>query len=229
MNMQVLDLGTTSWSDAWAVQLQAHAEVLRGGPERIYLVEHPHVITLGRQTDLSLRNLKFPPDELRANGIEVVETDRGGNVTYHGPGQLVAYPIIKLSAHGLTVGGYVRSLQEAVIDCLARVGVSGKVDPTAVGVWAKDEAAGGADGLAKVCAIGVRVKRGVTLHGLALNVTTNLRYFDMIVPCGLQGRPVTSIRRVAGAYASPQIEHVRWLLGNALVKYLDRNQVIEVD
>lgn len=209
--MQVIDLGIMSWQDAWARQEQAHERVLRGGEEILFLVEHPHVLTLGRQADLSLRNLRYPKDELLRNGIDVVETDRGGNVTYHGPGQIVAYPIVRLASHRLTVGGYVRALQDSVIDCLGRCMVRATLDPAAVGVWVEDRGQ-----LAKICALGVRVRRGVTLHGIALNVETDLKYFDLIVPCGLEGRPVTSVRKVLGMRA-PQIEHVRWLLSNSIV------------
>jgi lipoyl(octanoyl) transferase len=213
--MQVVDLGQMSWQDAWDRQQQAHDAVLRGSMEEtLFLVEHPHVITLGRQTELSLRNLRYTREELRMNGIDVVETDRGGNVTYHGPGQLVAYPILKLADHRFTVGGYVRSLQDAVIDCLGRCMLKATLDPDAVGVWVEDRGQ-----LAKICSIGVRVRRGVTLHGVALNVETDLKYFDLIVPCGLEGRPVTSVRKTLGMRA-PQIEHVKWLLTNSLVSGL---------
>ena len=204
--MQVIDLGTMSWRDAWELQQQAHEKVLRGAEEVVFIVEHPHVITLGRQTDLSLRNLRYTVDELKQNGVDVVETDRGGNVTYHGPGQLVAYPIIRLAERRLTVGAYVRLLQDAVIDCLSRCMMRAKLEPGAVGVWVEDRGK-----MAKVCALGVRVKRGVTMHGIALNVETDLKYFELIVPCGLEDRSVTSIRRVLGMRA-PAIEHVKWLL-----------------
>ena len=212
--MHIVDLGNMSWREAWDLQEQAHEKVLRGAEEVVFLVEHPHVITLGRQTDLSIRNLRYPPEELKKNGIDVVESDRGGNVTYHGPGQIVAYPIVRLVDHKLTVGKYVRVLQDAVIDCLGRCMVRGKCDPSAVGVWVEDK-----HQLAKICAVGVRVKRGVTMHGVALNVETDLKYFELIVPCGLEGRPVTSLRRVLGMRA-PDMKHVKWLLGNSLVTSL---------
>jgi lipoyl(octanoyl) transferase len=217
--MQVINLGTMNWRDAWALQEQTHEKVLRGAEEVIYVVEHPHVITLGRQTALSLKNLRYSVDELKANGIDVVETDRGGNVTYHGPGQVVVYPIIRLAEHRLTVGSYVRTLQDATLDCLSRCMVKGVVDPGAVGVWVEDR-----NQLAKICAIGVRVKRGTTLHGLALNVETDLKYFDLIVPCGLEGRPVTSVRRLLGMRA-PGLKDVEWLLTNAVVAQLTNANV----
>ena len=217
--MQVTDLGNITWSDAWQAQQRAHEKVLRGGEEQILLVEHPHVITLGRQVELSRRNLRYPVEELLQNGVDVVETDRGGNVTYHGPGQVVAYPIIRLNEHRMTVGRYVRALQDAVIDCLGRCMIRASVDPAAVGVWAEDR-----NQPAKICAIGVRIKRGVSLHGVALNVETDLKYFELIVPCGLEGRPVTSIRKLLGMRA-PAMQDVKWLLANALVAQLTNANV----
>lgn len=217
--MQVTDLGTMSWSDAWEVQQRVHEKVLRGAEEQVLLVEHPHVITLGRQVELSRRNLRYSIPELLENGVDVVETDRGGNVTYHGPGQVVAYPIIRLAEHRLTVGRYVAALQDAVIDCLGRCMVKGVLDPGAVGVWVEDR-----HQLAKICAIGVRVKRGVSMHGVALNVETDLKYFELIVPCGLEGRPVTSLRKLLGMRA-PAMQDVKWLLANALVAQLSNTNV----
>src|SRR5678815_4076802 len=113
--------------------------------------------------------------------------------TYHGPGQLVVYPIIRLNDHRLSVGGYVRMLEQVVITTLADLGVEAQKDACAVGVWTMDDGK-----LAKICAIGVRIRRGVTMHGLALNVTTNLDHFNLIVPCGLAGRAVTSMQRELG-------------------------------
>lgn len=220
--MQVIDLGKMRWRDAWALQEEAHDKVLRGGEEVVFMVEHPHVITLGRQTEMSLKNVRYPKEELAASGIDLEETDRGGNVTYHGPGQVVCYPIIRLAEHRLTVGKYVRSLQSGIVDCLARCMVKGVIDPDAVGVWVQDR-----NELAKVCAIGVRIKRGVSMHGVALNVETDLKYFELIVPCGLNNRPVTSLRRVLGMRA-PSVEDVKWLLANSLVTQLT-NASLAVD
>ncbi len=221
--MRIVDLGNLGWRECWELQQAIHAEVLRGGEERLLFVEHPHVITLGRQVELSVKNLRYPIAELNEQGIDVVETDRGGNVTYHGPGQLVAYPILRLNTHKLTVGGYVQLLQEAVIDCLSRCSVKAFTDPSAIGVWV-----GQPERLAKICAIGVRIRRGATLHGLALNVTTDLRYFDLIVPCGLEDRAVTTIARVAG-HRTPAIAHVKWLLGNAITGRLGSGETIPVE
>ena len=210
--MRVEDLGTMRYRDAWAVQERVHAEVVAGGEERVLLVEHPPVITFGRRPGVE-RNVVAPPDVLAARGVETVPCDRGGDVTFHGPGQLVAYPIVRLIDHRLSVGGYVHALERGVTAALARFGVTAQKDACAVGVWAHDPP--GVGPLAKVCAIGVRVRRGVTLHGLALNVTTDLSYFDLIVPCGLVGRPVTSLRKLLGE-RTPGTGEVKAILADAL-------------
>lgn len=196
--MRVEDLGTMRYRQARALQERAHAEVLEGGEERILLVEHPPVITFGRRPGVE-RNIVAAPDVLERRGVEVVPSDRGGDVTFHGPGQLVVYPIVRLNDHRLSVGGYVRALERGIIAALATFGVAARKDDCAIGVWAEDPPGSGT--LAKVCAIGVRVRRGVTLHGLALNVTTDLRFFDLIIACGLVGRPVTSVATLLGASA----------------------------
>jgi lipoate-protein ligase B len=191
--IEVRDLGRLDYRSAWATQEQAHAAVLAGGSEIIFLVEHPPVVTLGRRED-SVRNLLTPAEQLSERGIELVHSDRGGDITYHGPGQLVAYPIIRLSDHGLSVSGYVHRLEALVIETLKDFGIVAWTDPAAVGVWVGDQSSA-----AKICAIGVRIRRGVTLHGLALNVATDLSGFENIVPCGLNDRAVTSMEKVLGA------------------------------
>ena len=210
--MRVEDLGTMRYRDAWALQERVHAEVVGGAEERILLVEHPPVITFGRRPGVEA-NVLAPPDVLARRGVEVVPSDRGGDVTFHGPGQLVAYPIVRLIDHRLSVGGYVRALERAVIGAVGRLGVLARKDDCAVGVWAEDPPGSGT--LAKVCAIGVRVRRGVTLHGLALNVTTDLSFFDLIIPCGLVGRPVTSLQKLLGARL-PDTATVKTVLAEAL-------------
>jgi lipoyl(octanoyl) transferase len=214
----VNDLGRMPYRDAWALQERAHEAVVAEGAETIFLVEHLPVITLGRR-DESIRNLVSTPQELADNGIELVHSDRGGDITYHGPGQIVAYPIIRLAAHGLSVSGYVHKLESIVMATLAEIGIEPVTDPEAIGVWAED----GAE-LAKICAIGVRVKRGVSLHGLALNVTADLSGFANIIPCGLTGRPVTSIQKILGAN-SPGFGQVKNVLGRQLVERLTNTSV----
>jgi lipoyl(octanoyl) transferase len=200
--MYARDIGLMRYRDAWALQEQAHADVLAGGEERVLLVEHPPVITFGRRAGVE-RNLLASDGQLAALGVEVVPSDRGGDITFHGPGQLVAYPIVRLNDHGLSVGGYVHGLEDAVVRTLARFGVSAGKDACAVGVWTDD-----AGTSAKLCAIGVRIRRGVSLHGLALNVTTDLNFFNLIVPCGLQCRAVTSLAKLLGdrAPAMPAVK-----------------------
>lgn len=191
--MQIVDLGLMAYREAWARQEQAHQEVLEGGPERILLVEHPPVITLGRRGG-GERHLIASAEQLKKLGVEVVQSDRGGDVTFHGPGQVVAYPIIRLVDHGFSVGGYVRALQEAVVEVLDGIGIAAHLETGTVGVWVNNE-----QGIAaKICALGVRIRRGVSLHGIALNVQIELGYFDLIVPCGLTDRPVTSVEKQLG-------------------------------
>jgi lipoate-protein ligase B len=204
------------YRDAWREQERVHEEVVAGGPERLLLVEHPPVITFGRRAGVE-RNLLASDEQLAKLGVEVVQSDRGGDITFHGPGQVVAYPIVRLNDHGLSVGGYVRTLERAVIEALGDLGISARKDDCAVGVWVDDGS--GTNTLAKVCAIGVRIRRGVSLHGLALNVTTDLNYFNLIVPCGLHCRPVTSVQRILGSKA-PDLDAVKRVLGRRLVSSL---------
>ena len=212
--MRVIDLGRMAYREAWRIQEEAHEAVMAGGEERILLVEHPPVVTLGRRPGV-IQHLTVSPEHLERVGVELVQSDRGGDITFHGPGQVVAYSIVRLNDHGLSVGGYVRALERAVISALGEFGMRVQRDESAVGVWADD----GTGTLAKVCAIGVRIRRGVSLHGVALNVTTDLDYFNLIVPCGLAGRPVTSVRKLLGE-RSPPIEVVRGVLARHLVESL---------
>ena len=195
-----------AYRQAWAIQERAHEEVLAGGEERCFFVEHTPVITFGRRPNVA-RNLLASDEQLAKLGVEVVQSDRGGDITFHGPGQLVAYPIIRLNDHAFSVGGYVHTLERIIVDTLSELGIRSNADPTAVGVWT-DVPSCGSSG--KICAIGVRIKRGVSLHGIALNVTTDLSYFNLIVPCGLQGRVVTSISQVlgTGSPTMPQVQEV---------------------
>ena len=199
---------------AWTAQEAAHADVLAGGDERIFLVEHPPVITFGRRPGVA-RNLIASDEQLARLGVEVVQSDRGGDITFHGPGQLVVYPIVRLNDHSFSVGAYVHGLERAVTAALGEFGVESYADPNAVGIWTKDS---GRD--AKICAIGVRIKRGVSLHGLAINVTTDLRYFDLIVPCGLAGRPVTSLQKLLEDKA-PAMAEVKAAMVQHLRRFLE--------
>ncbi len=209
--MIVDDLSTMPYRQAWAHQEHVHAEVVDGAEERIILVEHPPVITCGRRPDTA-KNLLASPEQLKMRDVEFVESDRGGDITFHGPGQLVVYPVVRLIDRGLSVGAYVRLLEQAVIDGLREFGVQAKKDACAVGVWVDN----GSNALAKVGAVGVRVRRGVTMHGVALNVTTDLNYFDLIIPCGLERRAVTSLEKLLGSN-TPTMEQVKSAVSRRLL------------
>lgn len=154
----------------------------------LFLLEHEPVITLGR--DAHENNLLLTPEALRAQGIAVEPTDRGGDVTYHGPGQLVAYPVLDLHQWQPSVGWYLRVLEQVLIDLLATYGLRGERIPGLTGVWCEG---------AKVAAIGIGVNRWVTLHGIALNVAPDMRHFGLIIPCGIANKPVTSLGELLGA------------------------------
>jgi lipoyl(octanoyl) transferase len=157
-------------------------------PDQFLLLEHPHVITLGRAANGA--NVLID-DETRARfGVELFETGRGGDVTYHGPGQLVGYPIIKLAPDRCDIRRYVRDLEDVLIRTAADFGISARRIEGLTGVWAGNE---------KLAAIGVRISRWVTMHGFALNITTDLDYFRLIVPCGIRNHGVTSLHKLLGS------------------------------
>jgi lipoyl(octanoyl) transferase len=194
-------LGRVPYTEAVELQLAARSALKTGdGPERLLLLEHPHVYTLGRNA--SEADVLASPEWLRARGVEVAECDRGGQVTYHGPGQLVGYPIVNLSPDRRDVRRYVRDLQEVLIRTLADYGVTaeGRDGQAFVGVWAGEE---------KIASIGVHLSRWITTHGFALNVATDLSYFAGIIPCGLHQVRMTSIERLTGrAPGLPEIAEV---------------------
>jgi lipoyl(octanoyl) transferase len=181
-------LGTIAYGPSWELQDElAQQRRERRIGDRLLLVEHFPVYTIGRGGDEA--NLLAGPDRLRQLGAEFVRSDRGGDITFHGPGQLVAYPVVELR-DPLDLRRYVRTLESAVINTAAAFGVAaGRVDGL-TGVWV--------DGERKLAAIGVRVRRGVTTHGLALNVNTELRWFDEMIPCGIRDKDVTSLARELG-------------------------------
>ncbi|MBC8107002.1 MAG: lipoyl(octanoyl) transferase LipB [Anaerolineae bacterium] len=212
--MKLIDLGPLGYRDAWKRQEDAHAEVVAGAEEQLLLVEHPPVITFGRRAEIAgQKNLITPREMLSMLGVEIIQSDRGGDVTFHGPGQIVAYPIVRLNDHGLSVGGFVRRLEETVIATLKSFHIPAQKDDCAIGVWAPNP-----DGaLAKICALGVRIRRGVSLHGIALNVTIDLTYFKLIIPCGLTGRAVTSMKQLLG-HATPPIDLVKARLAERMLE-----------
>ena len=182
-------LGWQPYAEALALQQSLHEARKRDEiPDTLLLVEHPHVITLGRGANRA--NLLADEATRQQAGVELFETGRGGDVTYHGPGQLVGYPILNLAPDRQDVRKYVQDLQEVLVRTANDFGVI--AEPRGgehVGVWA---------GRDKLAAIGIRISRWVTMHGFAFNVTTDLRYFQMIVPCGIKGHGVTSLQQLTG-------------------------------
>jgi len=179
--------GLTRYQDAWRLQQRIAGQVRSGGEAALILLEHPPVYTLGVRG--KAEHLLLSQEAYLARGAEVVRTDRGGDVTFHGPGQLVGYPILDVRAWGEGPVWYVRSLEALLIEALSEFGIVAGRAHGRPGVWVGEE---------KVAAIGVRVSRGVTTHGFALNVNTDLSYFEHIVPCGLAGTGVTSTQRLTG-------------------------------
>lgn len=157
------------------------------GPEAIFTLEHEPVITLGRRG--SRDDIRASADTLAARGIDVVDTDRGGEVTYHGPGQLVVYPILAVGRRGIAVGDLVRGIAGVLADWLSTFGVDATYDPKRPGLWVAG---------AKIAAVGMRISRGVSLHGAAINLTTALDAYELFVPCGLPEAPATSLAALGG-------------------------------
>jgi lipoyl(octanoyl) transferase len=179
------------YADAWDLQMRLHHErVMNSRPDTIFILEHQPVYTVGRRTLVS--DWGGDPTATHVDGIEIRHVNRGGSVTYHGPGQLVAYPILRLTDHVRGVRAYVEQLEEAVIQCLRQSGIAGHRKEKAPGVWVTDPQE------AKIASIGIRVDRGVTTHGVALNVDMDLSPFRGITPCGLQGCHATSMAEVVG-------------------------------
>jgi len=181
--LRVLDLGLQPYGSILALQERLVQERLRGDvPDTLILVEHPPVVTLGRSK--APANLRVSRDDLAVRGIEFFPVSRGGDVTYHAPGQLVGYPIFDLRQHGRDVLAFCRGLEAAVIACLADFGIVGKAVPRKAGVWVGDR---------KICSLGISVRRWVTFHGFALNVATDLAGFQVIRPCGEEPGVMTSM------------------------------------
>lgn len=191
MELHALRMGRIGYTPMLALQEARHAAVLADtAPDTLFLLEHDPVVTLGKNSGLDgADNLKRTPAELAAMGIEVYRASRGGDVTYHGPGQIVGYPIVKLRDGEKDIRRFIWNLEEVLIRTCAEYGiVATRVDDLR-GVWVGND---------KVAAVGVRVARWTTMHGFALNVNTNLAHFDTIVPCGIHDRGVTSFEKLLG-------------------------------
>jgi len=183
------NLGTVPYDVALGLQRETVARLQAGAPgEALYLLEHPHVVTRGRNASLS--TLLASKELLARKGVTLVETDRGGDVTYHGPGQLVGYPILRLEEGRRDIRRYVNDVEEVMIRALAGLSIEARRHPKHRGVWV---------GPRKIASLGIRISRWVTSHGFALNVSTDLSYFSLIVPCGIAGCTMTSIERELGS------------------------------
>lgn len=180
----VVDLGAQSYATTLALQRDVARARIAGDVEDdvLLLVEHPPVITLGRSAKDA--HMLATPEYLQQRGVELFEVERGGDVTFHGPGQLVGYPIVDLKQHRRDLHWYLRQVEQLLIDALSSLGLATERRPPHTGVWIGDR---------KIASIGVHARDWVTWHGFALNVTTDLRYFDLIVPCGIQGVRMTSV------------------------------------
>jgi lipoate-protein ligase B len=184
----VSNIGRTRYADAWTLQQELWTLRQAGVIEDILLLtEHEHVYTLGKSTDDN--HLLASDEELKISGTDVFHIDRGGDITYHGPGQIVGYPIIDLNNYFLDIHRYLRSLEDVIIRTLAAFGIMAGREKDMTGVWVNEE---------KIAAIGVKVSRWVTMHGFALNVNTDLSKFDRIIPCGIFHKGVTSMQRTLG-------------------------------
>ena len=216
----IRDIGRIDYDSAYQRQIELQQEVInsRNGPDPcpgyILLLEHvPPVITISKRPEAK-EHLLVDAEFLKEKGIELAETDRGGDITYHGPGQIVVYAILDLNRLGLNLRSYMRWLEQIVIDVLEDFGIAAERDQCATGVWVGSEPA------AKICAMGVRVSRWVSMHGLALNVEPDLTHFQLIVPCGLSGRPVTCMKMLLGSRC-PDISQVKKALADQFLKAVE--------
>jgi lipoyl(octanoyl) transferase len=192
--LDVRRLGRVGYDEALALQQQLVEERRNGAiPDTLLLLEHPPVITLGVKTRRGPNHIVAAPEQLAREGVTVHETGRGGDVTYHGPGQLIGYPIFDLAPDRKDVHRYVRDLEEVIIRAIAEFGIEGRRVAGLTGVWV-----GPLGREEKIAAIGVRISRWITSHGFALNVSANLAHFNLIVPCGIADRGVTSMERLLG-------------------------------
>lgn len=209
-SVQILDLGNKSFQQTWELQKRLHSERVAGKIEdTLILVEHEPVYTIGRNADRANLLPDHPKD------VNIYQVERGGDITYHGPGQLVGYPIMDLHNYRLSVSWYIHSLEEVLIRTLADFGIVGERRPKYIGVWVNDE---------KVAALGVRLSRWVSMHGFALNVDTDLKYFNSIVPCGMAQFGVTTMSSLLKCEIS--IDEVKPILIN---HFLGLFEIITLD
>lgn len=206
--MWQIDLGRMAYEPVWALQHRVVERRIAGeGPDTLLYVEHDPVITLGRRADPA--HILASPEALREEGIHVIRIERGGDVTYHGPGQLVGYPIVHLPSLGLGASDWMHALEDALAWALADLGIATHRREGVIGVWVGDN---------KIAALGVRIRRGVTFHGFALNVAPNMAHWSLIVPCGIRDGGVTSIAAELGM--APAMADVQALVSRHLAEVL---------
>ena len=208
--MEIIDWGFIPYQQAYerqktffdeAIQRKTNGQAVEN---KFFLCEHPHVITLGKNAKPT--NLLFPEKTLKGKQVELYQTDRGGDITYHGPGQIVGYPIVDLENFGIGLKEYITRLEEVIIRTISRYEIKGDRLPGATGVWLDKDIP---HKTRKIAAIGVRSSRYVTMHGFALNVNTDLNYFQLINPCGFRDKGVTSVQKETGSeIAMPEIKAV---------------------
>lgn len=199
----IIDLGLCSYAKAYSFQKEIVRSKFEGSDaDTLIFVEHFPVITLGRKG--RRENICVSPGKLKSAGMEVLSIDRGGDVTYHGPGQLVGYPVIDLRAHRRDVHWILRQIEEVITVSLRRMGIDARAEPGLTGVWV---------GGAKIAAIGIGVSHWVTFHGFALNVAPVMRHFELIIPCGLKDKPVTCVRDLLGR--TPDMDEVKRIVAES--------------
>ena len=195
MQLNILKLGLSDYASTWDLQKRVFDLRLKNLiDDTLILCEHPHTYTVGKNgVDNVSKHLLMNKEELEKNNISVFEIDRGGDITYHGPGQIVGYPILNLNNHYRDMHRYLRDIEEAVIRSIGAFGITGKRVEAVTGVWVDTPR-----GSEKICAIGVKVTRWITMHGFALNVNSNLDFFNNIIPCGITDKGVTSMQKISG-------------------------------
>ncbi len=185
--MRTLDLGLKGYLETWDIQKEIHAAVAEGCEDCLIFVEHPPVLTLG--ANFHPENLRLTMPEYRSRGVQLLHTDRGGDVTYHGPGQLVIYPVFNLNKHGQDLHKWMRDLEETQMIVAKSFGLNPRRFAPHTGVWVDE---------LKLSAIGVKIKQWVNLHGIALNCNVDIQMFELIIPCGIEGYGVTSLTQECG-------------------------------
>jgi len=228
INVKYKDLGVIDYKEAWDFQEEIFKKTIAEKLDNqstdkedkapleynLFFCEHPHVYTLGKSGEE--QNMLISGIELRAKNASFYKTNRGGDITYHGPGQIVGYPILDIEAFGMGVRNYIENLEQAIINTLKHYGIKGELLDGATGVWIEPNTAGKAR---KISAIGVRTSRYVSMHGFAFNINTDLSYFDMIIPCGFTDKSVTSLEKELGK--TVDMEEVKTILLKELTAIFD--------